>query len=98
MRRQSYRFIIRGTAALGQTWRVDGTVHCSFPQIIEVVLQRAFNELTQGGAVFGRPGLGCRGPYEVVEFNAELDDDPITEDPHEREGLARRPDDAGRGG
>jgi hypothetical protein len=64
-----YNWRIEGTAAKGQTWVTSGTVSIEagdFPDLFGIITQDSFNQLTQGKAVFGFPGLGCQGPYDML--------------------------------
>lgn len=61
-------FRISGTAADGQTWKTEGTVLGDFPACLNRAMHAAFEQLTGGKAVFGHPGLGCRGPYKISKF------------------------------
>jgi hypothetical protein len=66
-----YFYRMTGTAAQGQTWETTGSIELragEFPDCAGVALQDSFLKLTDGKAVFGHPGLGCSGPYQVTEF------------------------------
>lgn len=68
------RYTVNGTAADGQTYEVAGTLSCQpgdFVFATKRAMQMAFMELTQGKAVFGKPGLGCSGPYTVTRLLVE---------------------------
>lgn len=70
-----YAWTTNGTAAGDQTWEASGTVDIApgdFTLAIDVALRSSFQQLTQGKAVFGHPGLGCDGPYHIVKFTIEL--------------------------
>jgi len=66
----SYKYEVKGTAADGQTWTADGTIVVQqpgqFPDVPMLALREAFLALTEGRAVYGKPGQGCRGPYRVT--------------------------------
>lgn len=68
----TYDFEVKGTAAGEQEWTTTGTVETQnageFPQMLNLALMQSFQNLTQGKAVFGKPGVGCRGPYGVTSF------------------------------
>jgi hypothetical protein len=75
MDEKTYRFAVHGTAADQQTWGVSGTVEClpgDFPAACDLALRQSFIKLTKGEAVFGFPGMGCRGPYGITKFTIEL--------------------------
>lgn len=61
-------FTVDGTAADGQTWFCRGDVEGELPQILDAAMRQAFEQLTQGKAIFGHPGVGCRGPYKLRKF------------------------------
>jgi hypothetical protein len=61
-------FTIEGTAANGQTWTTKGRVTTLYPECLMDAMRDSFFQLTQGKAVFGKPGVGCRGPYEISRF------------------------------
>ena len=65
----SWVYEIHGTAARGQTWRVDGVIdNCDFVNTFHVANLEAFKALTEGKAVYGSPGLGCNGPYKITRL------------------------------
>jgi hypothetical protein len=75
MNERTYRYVVRGTAADGQTWEIAGTVMMlpgHFPMVCDTALRESFMKLTRGEAVFGSPGLGCRGPYDITKLTVEL--------------------------
>lgn len=67
-----YAFEITGSAADGQTWFVEGDVETEkrgqFMDLPHKAMSAAFAALTGGRAVYGRPGLGCNGPYAVTRM------------------------------
>jgi hypothetical protein len=69
----TYAYTIEGTAANGQEWHVNGEVHIetegAFPDALTAAQREAFLKLTQGKAVYGKPGLGCHGPYKITKLN-----------------------------
>jgi hypothetical protein len=58
-------YTIEGTSAGGQTWKTKGRVSTDYPECMLDAMQHSFLQLTQGKAVFGQPGVGCRGPYKI---------------------------------
>jgi len=69
-----YRYTVSGTAAGGQTWEVVGTLQIkpsNFALGLDKTMQYTFDRLTSGNAVFGQPGVGCSGPYNVTKFVLE---------------------------
>jgi hypothetical protein len=62
---RTYHYVIHGSAADGQTFTLDGVMSCEFEDAQYVAMQAGFEQLTQGKAVFGKPGVGCKGPYDI---------------------------------
>jgi hypothetical protein len=67
--RRPYTFTLKGSAAGGQSWTTTGSLTCEFHELMELVMQETFQQLTAGRAQFGNPGLGCRGPYDITEVS-----------------------------
>jgi hypothetical protein len=71
-----YTFKIKGSAADKQTWEVEGQAEFLNPgevsELWSIALKHAFAQLTQGKAVYGKPGEGCRGPYVITHATFEL--------------------------
>jgi hypothetical protein len=67
-----YAFTIEGKAADEQTWTVTGKLVAAnegqFPDMLHRAQLAAFHDLTQGKAIYGKPGAGCRGPYQITRF------------------------------
>lgn len=63
-----YTYQVKGTTAEGQTWTTEGAVECEWHAVFDRAMRETFQKLTQGEAVFGHPGLGCRGPYDITEM------------------------------
>jgi hypothetical protein len=72
--KKTYNFEVIGTAADGQTWTVKGTVTCTFANVFDDAMRSAFSHLTAGKAVYGQPGVGCKGPYDVQSVTIERAD------------------------
>jgi len=69
-----YRYTISGEAADGQTWEVSGTLSIAqgdFALTFDMAMREAFERLTSGKAVYGKPGVGCRGPYRFLRYSIE---------------------------
>jgi len=62
---KTYRFTIDGTDADGQSWQCVGVVTCEWIDVSREATKIAFQDLTQGKAIYGNPGKGCRGPYNI---------------------------------
>jgi hypothetical protein len=68
---KSYKFEMEGTAAGGQTWKTSGDIDDNANDLVAVfdtAMRKTFHQLTSGKAVFGKPGIGCAGPYDVQRF------------------------------
>jgi hypothetical protein len=64
----TYRFEILGTAAGGQTWETSGKIDDAdndLPAVFDDAMRLSFAQLTNGKAIFGKPGVGCSGPYKI---------------------------------
>jgi hypothetical protein len=70
-----YRYTMHGAAADQQTWSADGVIEVSnygaFLDVPGLAAQDAFQQLTSGRAIFGRPGVACRGPYRITKLTIE---------------------------
>jgi hypothetical protein len=69
-----YLYTIIGTAADAQTWEATGILECKpgdFASLPDEAMKAAFHQLTNGKAVYGKPGIGCRGPYRITRFVIE---------------------------
>lgn len=75
MNRQ-YQYTVVGSAADNQTWMVKGEILCEFHEAFDKAMRDCFQQLTQGKAIFGKPGLGCNGPYEVSYFGVQQSMNP----------------------
>lgn len=71
----AYKYAIDGTAADGQTWQTSGSVatvtESDLSEAINEALRQSFMQITQGKAIFGQPGLACRGPYRIAKVVLE---------------------------
>lgn len=66
-----YTFEIDGTAVGGlTTYQTKGTIEgvppAEFMNVFSMAMRQSFMQLTSGKAVFGQPGVGCRGPYSIT--------------------------------
>jgi hypothetical protein len=70
-----YRYRVEGLDRNQQTWATSGTVTTelegSFPLAVGDILSASFDQLTEGKAVYGQPGVGCVGPYQIVKLIVE---------------------------
>ena len=73
---QEYGYEISGGASGDQTWTAKGAVCVARPgqfgQVPTLALANAFHALTTGRAVYGKPGVGCAGPYIVSRMTISL--------------------------
>jgi hypothetical protein len=63
--KKPFRFTISGSGSGGATFQASGELHCEFHDTFEQAMMEAFRQLTNGKAVYGNPGLGCNGPYDI---------------------------------
>jgi hypothetical protein len=73
----AYRYSMSGTAAMGQTFAVQGRIGLKpgdFSEAFTQAMRDAFSRITRGRAVFGKPGIGCDGPYTIREFTIQVVD------------------------
>lgn len=63
--KKTYNYTVSGSASNAQTWEISGSVHCDFMQLNARVMTDTFQKLTDGKAVYGMPGIGCEGPYDI---------------------------------
>lgn len=79
-----YDYTVQGTAANNQTWIVKGIVECDFSDAFNVAISHTFESLTQGLAQYGKPGVGCNGPYKVIRvlIKRKRDNDKETQMAH----------------
>lgn len=68
---KTYTFIVEGTAADGQTYKTEVELDCELMDVWDFGMRLSFDKLTQGKAVYGKPGVGCRGPYEIDKITIE---------------------------
>ena len=76
MATKTYAFVVEGTAHDGQTWRTESQVTIDvaehgFDDMVAIGMRLSFDKLTGGKAVYGKPGVGCRGPYEIDKITIE---------------------------
>lgn len=70
-----YDYTVAGTAADNQTWVATGTVKGRFPTVFDAIMIEAFRKVTGGKAVYGKPGVGCAGPYQITAVTIEREED-----------------------
>lgn len=61
-----YSYTVQGSGGDGGSFLIEGTLESPFGgELFDAVMARSFDALTHGKAVYGSPGVGCRGPYEI---------------------------------
>ena len=75
MTKASCSYAVSGSAVDGQTWEAIGKVVTEksgdFALVPDMAMRAAFLQLTQGKAIYGKPGIGCRGPYHITRLIVE---------------------------
>lgn len=63
----NYTYEIEGSGADGNAWKTTGEVSGTPDPIsaLETAMYQTFEALTNGKAVYGKPGVGCSGPYTI---------------------------------
>ena len=72
---RTYKFEVSGTCSGGETYLCQGELECPIGGVFQDMLLKcmaeSFKQLTGGKAVFGKPGVGCRGPYNITRVLVE---------------------------
>ena len=71
MSKRYFKYLIEGSARNNQTWSVSGEVFSS--SAVAAYMEASadvFRQLTEGKAVYGRPGT-CQGPYQINRIQIE---------------------------
>jgi hypothetical protein len=68
---KNYKFEIHGVARNDQTWITNGTIYCDLNDSFDMAMRASFMQLTEGRAIYGKPGVGCQGPYNVLSVKIE---------------------------
>ena len=68
---KNWKYEVTGNAAGGQSWNTSGTVESEAAEVWSRVLIQTFHALTHGKAIYGKPGLGCKGPYDIKTVRVE---------------------------
>lgn len=72
MTQKTYKYELHGTARDEQTWVTKGyLVGYDFNDTFNGAMLASFDQLTKGNAVFGKPGVGCQGPYDITSVLIE---------------------------
>jgi hypothetical protein len=70
-----WTYEVKGTTGDGVSWQHSGSLEAKQQEIYERVMVASFHALTTGKAVYGRPGLGCKGPYDITFLKLEAVDE-----------------------
>ena len=63
-----YEYQITGRGAGDVHFTTTGRIFTEFAETFQAAMERSFEDLTDGKAVYGNPGKGgCHGPYEISE-------------------------------
>lgn len=75
MSKIAWSYDVRGIDGNGNAWSVLGSTEVAEDQgwmtVIENAIQDAFQQVTGGTAMYGCPGVGCRGPYKITHLSIE---------------------------
>lgn len=65
-----YNWKISGVDGNGNSWTTKGSITSneSFLEVVDEAIRQSFTKLTKGLAVYGNPGVGCVGPYKILDF------------------------------
>jgi hypothetical protein len=66
-----WTFQVSGLTTDGMAWQTSGVIEATANEVWELALMHSFHALTHGKAVFGKPGVGCKGPYEIKKVVVE---------------------------
>jgi hypothetical protein len=67
-----YDFVLEGTGRDSTGWKCEGTVGCeSINVLMDTIMKETFMALTSGKSVYGDPGKGCKGPYNILRVVIE---------------------------
>ena len=66
-----WSYQVLGQAADGTAWQTSGTVESDAANVWERVMIQTFHALTHGKAIYGKPGVGCKGPYDIKSVRVE---------------------------
>ena len=66
-----WHYQVLGFTADGVSWQTDGTVESDAANVWQRVMIQTFNALTHGKAIYGKPGVACKGPYDIRSVRVE---------------------------
>lgn len=69
---RTYKWTLQGTSSNGQIWSTHGTVTCEWHETFDKIGRDNFDQITQGRAVYGYPGLSCNGPYKITNMTIDI--------------------------
>lgn len=69
---KTYDYIVHGRDWTGNTFTISGEVECEFHEVFNLLMNDTLGKLTQGKAVYGKPGVGCKGPYTFTTIEIAL--------------------------
>ena len=65
---RTYKWTVEGVDANNNQWKTNGEIECEWTDVFRHVNFASFHQLTEGKAVFGDPGKGCTGPYNILRL------------------------------
>ena len=68
---KNWTYQVLGNDANGNSWATSGTVQSEFSSVFTKVMVQTFHALSHGKAIYGKPGLACKGPYDIKSFRVE---------------------------
>jgi len=68
---KTYQYEMKGSGSNGNTWETSGSFNCDWNDTFMTAMRDTFQQLTSGRAIFGQPGIGCQGPYDIHFFTIE---------------------------
>jgi len=63
--KKHYQFTVEGSSADENTWLTSGDFTCELHETFDRAMGETFTQLTKGKAIYGKPGVGCNGPYDI---------------------------------
>ena len=66
-----WSYQVLGFTADGVPWEVSGTVESEASEVWQRVMIQSFHALTHGKAIYGKPGVACKGPYDIKSVKVE---------------------------
>jgi hypothetical protein len=70
-----FTFHVTGIDGNRQKWSFEGRTSDSgiggFVAMTDVVMEKVFLALTEGRALYGKPGVACSGPYQIRTLRIE---------------------------